>query len=965
MMQQESVIALRAYAVQSDNNLPSSLRSSPSPIGHSEWALIFDTETTTDAAQQLRFGCYQLRKSGLLQEAGIFYDSASLNIKEEALLQLYAQKHSLELIFVQEFIEEIFFHYAYGLSALCIGFNLPFDLSRLATGHASARGKMRGGFSFLLSQNKERPRVQIKHLNSRASLIQFTIPAEQRTVRSRRKQGLEAPPHRGYFLDVKTLACALLSRSWSLKTLARHLDTEHQKLEIERHGVKLSNSYIKYAMADVQVTWECFVKLSQLYESYGLATPLTRIYSEASIGKACLQQMRVKPWRELQPDFPPELIGIIMGSYYGGRSEVHIRRQVVRVLYCDFLSMYPTVCTLMGLWKYVIAERIEWRDTTAETTAFLESLCLTDLQTPRNWKQLATLVQVQLEDDVFPTRAKYDGTQYTIGLNHLRYSEPLWYTLADCIASKLLTGKSPKIVKALSFDSVGTQAELKKICIAGNTEYLVDPVADDFYRRLIELRSDIKSRMNSCQPEERQKLDIEQMALKICANASSYGIFVELIVSEQDRAQQVICYGYSGKPFTTSTKNIEEPGRYFHPLLATLITGAARLMLALSERLADDAGITWALCDTDSMALAQPPGMSEQEFIDKALNITKWFNPLNPYSIKGALFKVEDVNYSPDGKGKDLHPLYCFAVSAKRYVLFNLDLLGSPSLRKASAHGLGHFRPPLETYKRPSFIPEPVVPLIEMGVELWECCLWYRIVEAALSDRPEQVRMDDLAGFKQAVVSRYAATTPALLRWFKGYNERLSYREQVKPFNFLLAGQVHKNLDAKAKSPGKLRPIAAYDNNHGKAMRRCFDRNTGKAINYWLLKTYAVALAQYHLQPESKFENADQLDQGITRRRHIKAIGIAQIGKEANRWEEQYYLGLEADAQIIYGMAVEDQKRWAASILVECRSYSQRALALASGLSLRHVSRVLCCRSKATIRVLIKLQAAIKVLNEE
>jgi hypothetical protein len=48
---------------------------------------------------------------------------------------------------------------------------------------------------------------------------------------------------------------------------------------------------------------------------------------------------------------------------------------------------------------------------------------------------------------------------------------------------------------------------------------------------------------------------------------------------------------------------LEKPGRYFHPLVGTLITGAARLMLAMAERSAIDCGLGWALCDTDSLAL--------------------------------------------------------------------------------------------------------------------------------------------------------------------------------------------------------------------------------------------------------------------------------------------------------------------------------------------------------------------------
>jgi hypothetical protein len=67
------------------------------------------------------------------------------------------------------------------------------------------------------------------------------------------------------------------------------------------------------------------------------------------------------------------------------------------------------------------------------------------------------------------------------------------------------------------------------------------------------------------------------------------------------------------------------------------------------------------------------------------------------------------------------------------------------------------------------------------------------------------------------------------------------------------------------------------------------------------LKTYAQALAQYHLRPEAKFENGDYCDSGPTRRRHVQATQIKYIGKEANRWEEQFFLGMDEDAAIEYG----------------------------------------------------------------
>jgi hypothetical protein len=254
--------------------------------------------------------------------------------------------------------------------------------------------------------------------------------------------------------------------------------------------------------------------------------------------------MGVRPWRELQPDFPNALLGAIMSSYFGGRAEVHLRREARQVLYCDFLSMYPTVCTLMGLWQFVIAKEVRWRDATEEAVRFLNEVTLADLRHPATWLRLTTLVQIAPKDNVVPVRAPYMGEQQaTIGVNYLTAGEPLWFTMADCIASKILTGNGPRVVKAVSFEAGAQQEGLDSIRIAGNPDYEVDPATNDFYRRLIDLRSSIKVKMKSAAPEEREALDALQLALKILANATSYGIFVELIVDEADPKRRLACFG--------------------------------------------------------------------------------------------------------------------------------------------------------------------------------------------------------------------------------------------------------------------------------------------------------------------------------------------------------------------------------------------------------------------------------------
>ncbi|MCI4680786.1 hypothetical protein K9U39_15720 [Rhodoblastus acidophilus] len=67
------------------------------------------------------------------------------------------------------------------------------------------------------------------------------------------------------------------------------------------------------------------------------------------------------------------------------------------------------------------------------------------------------------------------------------------------------------------------------------------------------------------------------------------------------------------------------------------------------------------------------------------------------------------------------------------------------------------------------------------------------------------------------------------------------------------------------------------------------------------LKTYANTLAQYHLRPEAKFLIGDFCDRGRTDRRHVIAKQILHIGKEANKWEEQHFLGEDEDAAIERG----------------------------------------------------------------
>ena len=381
-----------------------------------------------------------------------------------------------------EFAEEIFYKSGYAVGAQIVGFNLPFDLSRLAIRHGSARRSMRGGFSLILSEKEDQPAVAVKHLSQRAAMIRFTgIPPKDSKAAiedidpdAPHESEEKADADRGYFVDVKTLAAALTSQSHSLESLSELLNVPTKKAPSEKHGGPLTADYIRYGLRDVQTTWECFDALAKRFQTFGLEeTGLYDLYSEASLGKAYLKTMNIKPWRQVQADFPPKLIGHILSAYYGGRAEVHIRRQIVPVIHCDFLSMYPTVCTLMGLWEFVRANGITHSDDTQAVRDLLASprdVLVERLRCKDGWTDLTVLVQVLPDHDLLAVRAQYPESETaTIGLNYLTAPGPLWFTLADVLASKILTGRTPKVLEAIRFKAKEKQDGLKPISVAGQT----------------------------------------------------------------------------------------------------------------------------------------------------------------------------------------------------------------------------------------------------------------------------------------------------------------------------------------------------------------------------------------------------------------------------------------------------------------------------------------------------------------
>src|ERR1700682_6297925 len=113
-------ISLRAFVERAEQKPK---RKKHQSAGPSEFVLVFDTETTTDPSQQLRFGCYQFWKVDTLIEAGLFFDP-KLPVSEQELLAAFARSWGLKCMTKAAFVDSVFYGLAYDLRATIVGFNL-------------------------------------------------------------------------------------------------------------------------------------------------------------------------------------------------------------------------------------------------------------------------------------------------------------------------------------------------------------------------------------------------------------------------------------------------------------------------------------------------------------------------------------------------------------------------------------------------------------------------------------------------------------------------------------------------------------------------------------------------------------------------------------------------------------------------------------------------------------------------
>ncbi len=600
--------------------------------------LAFDTETTFDAIQGLRFGCFAYglcRKDGSVEiyDRGIFLADEPMPGDENAaeVISGYAEANGALFMNTQQFCERYLWKHGCKGKAVVIGFNLPFDISRIAVRAPEAR-KKDDAFSFRIFRDKsgreygQRPSIIVKKLGAKKQSIQWGSYKELDA-----KRGPDKRWSAGAFIDVhQAVAAHNGGASFTLEGCAELYGTEHKKTKADYSG-DITPEYLGYCLNDVIVTVEVYQAVLRQHLDRKSGTPLAGIYSTASLSKALMDDLGVIPPLATNPDFPPEILGLAMSAFIGARTEAHVVNVSVPGRLFDFTSMYPTIGSLMDLTRFLRCDRIEVEDATEDVRRMLERVTLERCFDKAMWPDLCGIATVKAGQTLtIPVRANYGGSGTQVSVSHFTPSEELPYSLPDLAAACLLDGKPPEITRAWRFVPVGQSGFLSKARLPGGMA--LDIRQDDLFRTLVERRNGYKAAHCKGHPGELACIQASQckhcsvsLYLKILSNAL-YGIFAEMNPEKARYKDRVYTQtvGSTGR-FTVRGKERwtayahgepihgleldkpEVPGRFCFPPLAMLFTAGARLMLAMLERCVTDAGGTYAMMDTDSMFIVSAP----------------------------------------------------------------------------------------------------------------------------------------------------------------------------------------------------------------------------------------------------------------------------------------------------------------------------------------------------------------------
>ncbi len=502
---------------------------------------------------------------------------------------------------------------------------------------------------------------------------------------------------------------------------------------------------------------------------------------------------------------------------------------------------------------------------------------------PRTWQRFNCLVLVDPNWAILPVRFRAKGSEpFTIAVTPIDTPEGRWYTLADVLASVSAWRSQAESAQRDPVRAEGPSPFQERRFFVERWSYVSNTA---FFKHIVEHRN-VAKRGAKDDPE----LAALERGLKEMAASGAYGINAEVNVTPS--AARLTGEAYSDITYEAKQVHDERPGSFANPIIASLVTGGARLLLAMLENEVQRRGGTYAYCDTDSLAIVSGDGCPEGiPCLPPAAieEIVAAFDALSPYDRDKVphLLKVEHP---------DIPDLRCFAVSAKRYVLYRRRPGRRIEIVKASESALGAI----------------IGRTRNESTQKLARRVWLSILMKHLDCNPRQRRRaKPLIDFDVPLRRKFPISQPSILGRMKAYNKPRTYEHQVKPFGFVQTVSATVKIGAKDFLPiapfeldlAKSKRLAWVDFKTGEPMRLDWHQShMAGTVPVMRLNTY---IDSYQNHPEAKA--ADQFGDpagsettGLLQRLKLRSKRLQRIGKEVDRLDQEEGAALERVEPVEY-----------------------------------------------------------------
>jgi hypothetical protein len=958
-----------------------------------EGALIFHCATTTDQTQDLLFGAYicaELEDGQFAaKDIGLFHRDGHPD--ELPVFNRFVTGSTYDFGTLNEFRRKVFLKYLKA-GARIVAYDVPFQVSRIAVKWNKSYKRPRAfSFYFRMFTDKKtgkvrpsgyEPGLSIDSLDASKAIYRFIKYKFHEIDAAREEEEEEQDSSNVHILDLKTLTAVLTGESYPFQTASEIFGAPASRMR--RSHARVIKPAIESLLRDVTAELELLNCLKQELQCHPVDLAPERCYSPATLAKAYFSAMGIQPPQK-KFNIPDSIDGIAMQALVAGRAECTIRRTPLPVTYADFHSQFPAVSKLLDCREMLCAEKLEFADFTTGARAMMERSAPDDCFRPAVWKRLRWFALVEPHEDVLPIRAKFsqrENSDPILGWNSLTSKQPCWVTGPDVIATKLITGKRLKILKAIAVIPHGVQSGLVPVNLYSQVE--VDPLRDDLAVTLVELRGSVKTKDPNLAG-----------GLKVAANSAGFGLFCQMNVKDLDSRSRLRVFSGETNYVTQPVHVWEEPAEFYCPVIASLVTGGSHLLCAMLERAVRDLGGHIAAMDTDSAMIVSTgdgrlvPCAGGPHRLEKchasggnaAIRALSWaevdhirerFEALNPWRnrLNTPFLKLEKENFAPDG---ERHQLYAYCVSAKLYCLYNLDG-GKLLIRKPSGHGLGFLQAPytIADWRRRTGRKW------KENLPPWIFEAWHHILsrELGLPHKPP-------SWLKLPAVMTVPMTKPKMLA-------RLGiFKDDLRPFTVVTIPFPKKELGLLWKGYFIMPHAGKLNDLQGRTMVNIvsgktfhiYDKHSStlpKPSGWLSLRTMEDEIDHILSRAESKFctpngSTCTSKTIGLLVRRHIVASEFHYIGKEAStRWASGPDLSMLAGAGALdpadetfreYERVVDP--KYLEEIRAEAKEFSTKLLSRQSRVAecvIRHFKNG---RNTAKPRTLWKLTRAIRDLQNK